>query len=122
MYRHTGTHKSVDSVSLPSQPPHTFLCAPHGLVPPCTILARPTDYFQQLGFGLCHPCARQADLPSLCPLSAKLSSVPTLAGKLLKNTRLATEAAGGGGSEQCFIDTAGRYIRAPTTEKFPRPR
>lgn len=88
----TCTHKSVMLCSrlsptvdgilsqaspLHSQLPRTSLSSPpSGPVPLCTSLAPPTVYFQQLGFGLCHPCTRQPDLPSLCPLTANSAWCP----------------------------------------------
>jgi len=67
---------SCPKTLLASQPLHTSLSTPLGH---CTGRAKPTVYFQQLGFGLCHPCTRQSDLPSLCSL-CQLSSLPTSAG------------------------------------------
>ena len=62
-------------------PPPPAHCGP---VPLCTSLAQPTVYFQQLGFGPCHPGTRQPDLPSQCPLTASSAWCPCWQG----NTRL----------------------------------
>lgn len=101
VYRQTYAHESLtQSVNLnswkcshPSQLPHTSLSAPYGLVPLRTSLAPPTVYFQQLRFGLCHPCARQPGLSPVCAqcLPAQLGAY--LGREPLNNTRLAAVEA-----------------------------
>ena len=86
---------SSPKTPLPSQTAHTSLSAPRGPLLLCTSLAPPTVYFQQLGFGLCHPCTRQPGLPSLRPLSASWARCPPWQGTTKEHRAGRSTEAGG---------------------------